>query len=95
MESPIECRVRVAGELGDDWTAWFDGLAVEPGGDGTTEISGDLPDQSALFGLLAAVRDLGIEILRVEARRRSTDTGCSTGTTRAERPAGDGRETLR
>lgn len=72
MESRLDCRLRVAGELGPDWTDWFDGLAVEPVGDGTTEIAGSLPDQAAVFGLLAAVRNLGIEVLRVEVTRRGS-----------------------
>jgi hypothetical protein len=38
-------------------------VAAEP--DGTTLVSGELPDQAALHGLLAAIRDLGLSLISV------------------------------
>lgn len=85
MESRLDCRIRVAGELGQDLADWFDGVAVEPVGDGTTEIAGSLPDQAAVFGLLAGVRDLGIEVLTIEVRRRDAAAERCEGTGAVER----------
>lgn len=78
MEWRLDCRIRVAGELGQDLADWFDGVAVEPVGDGTTEIAGSLPDQAAMFGLLAAIRDFGIEVVLVDVRTRGSSEGTST-----------------
>lgn len=70
-------RICVRGELGAEWFAMFDGLGAERGADGTTVISGDLRDQSAFHGLLAAIGDLGLSLISVETaalpeiRRRS------------------------
>jgi hypothetical protein len=57
-------EIRVRGELAPDWSACFGGLRVECDR-GDTVIVGLLPDQSALHGLLAKVRDLGLPLLSV------------------------------
>jgi hypothetical protein len=63
-------RIRVKGRLGPEWSTWFDGLTVQtlPGGDSV--LTGPLPDQAALHGILLKVRNLGLELLslsRVES----------------------------
>jgi hypothetical protein len=59
-------RVRIRGHLDPAWTAWFDELTLTQQDDGTTELVGRLSDQSALYGLLARLRDLGATLLMVE-----------------------------
>ena len=59
-------RIRISGHLDPAWTAWFDGLTLTQMDDGTTELLGPLSDQSALYGLLARLRDLGATLLLVE-----------------------------
>ena len=59
--------LRIAGHLDGRWSAWFDGLTMTHEDDGTTTLCGDVADQSALHGLLAKVRDLGVTLLSVEA----------------------------
>ncbi|MBP2375205.1 hypothetical protein [Paeniglutamicibacter psychrophenolicus] len=63
--APAGYRVHVEGRLDPGWSAWFDGLALSPEADGTTNIV--VPDQAALHGLLAKVRDLGPVLISVEA----------------------------
>ena len=58
-------EIRLTGHLDARWTAWFDGLAVSYGSDGTTVISGHIVDQAALHGLLQRVRDLGLPLVSV------------------------------
>jgi hypothetical protein len=58
-------EIRLTGHLDAHWTAWFDGLAVTHQGDGTTVISGQIADQSALHGVLQRVRDLGLPLISV------------------------------
>ena len=60
-------RIRVAGRLDDSWAAWFDGFTLVPGDDGTTTVSGTVTDQAQLHGLFAKLRDLGVEIVSVDA----------------------------
>lgn len=67
---PARYEIRVDGILDERWADWFGGLQVSS--DGTqTVIAGLLPDQAALHGLLARVRDLGLSLISV----RQLDAG--------------------
>jgi hypothetical protein len=57
-------EVAVEGLLGDSWSAWFDGLAVTTEG-GHSVLYGELEDDAALHGVLAKIRDLGLQLISV------------------------------
>jgi hypothetical protein len=61
---PARYELRVQGVLEPRWSAWFEGLQVTSDGRETI-IAGPVTDQAALHGLLAKVRDLGLELLSV------------------------------
>ena len=63
--SPMEYLIRIRGHLDPAWTVWFDELTLTQKDDGTTELVGQFSDQSALYGLLARLRDLGATLLMV------------------------------
>ena len=50
-------ELTLRGRLDPSWSDWFDGLEVRPTADGHTVLSGPLPDQAALHGVLARIRD--------------------------------------
>ncbi len=60
----------VGAALDPSWSAWFDGMAVEatvlPDGTPATRLCGEVADQPALFGILLRIRDLNLELIRVE-----------------------------
>jgi hypothetical protein len=62
----VNYEIRIEGSLDDGWTAWFDGMHITHEPDGVTVITGPVADQAALHGLLAKVRDLGLELLSVQ-----------------------------
>ena len=64
-QDPEWYEIRVQGHLDDRWAAWFDGLAIAHGSDGTTMIHGPVADQAALHGLLQKIRDLGLPLISV------------------------------
>jgi hypothetical protein len=64
-QSPGRYEIRVEGHLDTRWTAWFDGLTLTRGSDGTTVIHGPVADQAALHGLLQKIRDLGLPLISV------------------------------
>lgn len=61
-------EIRIQGHLDAPWRDWFGGLSVTLEEGGTTLLSGPLPDQPALFGLLRKVRDLGMPLVSVSRR---------------------------
>ena len=65
QDEPARYEIRLKGHLEARWAAWFDGLSVSRGSDGTTVISGSVPDQAALHGVLNRVRDLGLPLVSV------------------------------
>jgi hypothetical protein len=67
----VHYQIRVNGVLDPGWSVWFDGLQVTSDEHGQTIIAGSVADQAALHGLLAKVRDLGLELL--EVRRTDLD----------------------
>jgi hypothetical protein len=69
--APVNYEIRVKGVLHGGWSAWFDGLQLTSDQSGQTSIAGPVIDQAALHGLLAKVRDLGLELL--EVRRTDPD----------------------
>jgi hypothetical protein len=58
-------QIRLEGQLGPDWSEWFEGLDITLQRNGETVLSGPLPDQAALHGVLARIRDLGIVLISV------------------------------
>ena len=65
-------EIRVEGELGEMWSNWFSGLQLTHlEGDGTL-LSGLLPDQAALHGLLERIRDLNLTLISVTSSEPST-----------------------
>ena len=61
---PARYEVRVDGVLDGRWSDWFQGLRIQNQG-GETILSGTLPDQPALHGILDKVRDLGLSVITV------------------------------
>lgn len=62
---PMTYQIKIKGHLGRGWTDWFEGLTITLEDTGDTLLAGPVADQSALFGLLRKVRDLGMTLLSV------------------------------
>jgi hypothetical protein len=65
-EVRFQVRLRVRGELAPGWSAVLGDLDVTPEPDGTTLVSGELPDEAAVHGLLGSIRDLGLSLISAE-----------------------------
>ena len=70
--SEFVCEIKLKNHLDNCWQVWFDGFLVDNLADGEVLVSGTLPDQAALFGLLNKIRDLNLKVvsLSVSARKR-------------------------
>ncbi|GHO72381.1 hypothetical protein KSD_01520 [Ktedonobacter sp. SOSP1-85] len=59
-------RIRIQGHLDLSWQDRFGGLHIEQQETSTTLLSGVLPDQSALYGVLLQLIRLGLVLLSLE-----------------------------
>jgi hypothetical protein len=64
-EWTVFLEIRIAGHLDQHWSEWFEGLEMQHLPDGSTQLSGSVIDQTALYGLLSRARDLGMTLLTV------------------------------
>ena len=62
---PAGYQIKVKGNLGSHWSDWFEGMAIKSEGAFTT-LNGQVVDQSALYGLLVRVRDLGLPLISLK-----------------------------
>jgi hypothetical protein len=60
-------HIRVKGYLDFSWQPWFSGLQITREAAGTTILSGSLPDQAALYGMLLQINRLGLTLLALES----------------------------
>jgi hypothetical protein len=81
---PTVYRIWVRGRLTERFGSALEGMHLEPG-ENTTAFTGEVRDQSQLYGLLDRLRDLGLELVSVEPCS-STQPPDDDGAT-ARRPA--------
>ena len=65
LDQPMIYQIRINGQLGREWTDWFEGLTITLEESGDTLLTGPVIDQAALHGLLKKVRDLGMPLVSV------------------------------
>jgi hypothetical protein len=74
INAPACYEIRVAGHLSNNWSTRFEGLTMRHKPEGDTVLSGSL-DQSALHGVLAKIRDLGLNLISIN-RVGTTEPSC-------------------
>ena len=67
MDKPTIYQIRVKSHLDATWAEWFEGLTITNLEVGEALLSGNLPDQSALQGILKRISDLGLTLISVNA----------------------------
>ena len=58
-------EIRVRGRLDEDWVEWFDDMTLTHTSEGHTLLTGPVPDQAALHGLLNKIRNLNLGLISV------------------------------
>ncbi len=70
---PEYYEIKIRGHLDPYWSDWFAGLKLTYSLEGDeTLLSGPLPDQGALHGLLERIRDLNMTLISVTRGDPST-----------------------
>ncbi len=60
------CRIHLKEHLDPSWQERLAGLQIVQEADGTSRISGHLPDQPALYGVIAKLSHLSLSLLSLE-----------------------------
>jgi hypothetical protein len=61
----INYEIKIKGRLEERWAEWFEGLIFTHENDGTTTLSGPLPDQAALHSILLKIRDMNLTLISI------------------------------
>lgn len=65
-------EIKIKGHLDPRWSDWFAGLKLTHLEGNETLLSGMLPDQAALHGLIERIRDLNLKLISVTSDGSST-----------------------
>jgi hypothetical protein len=60
-------QIRIKGHLDNTLAGWFDGMTVSNLEEGDALLTGPLPDQAALQGILKRISNLGFTLISVNA----------------------------
>ena len=64
-ERPVVYEIKVEGLIDDHWSEWFGDMSITRPNDTDSVLTGELPDQAALQGVLTRIRDLGLKLVSV------------------------------
>jgi hypothetical protein len=68
-----QVEILIKGKIDEGRSDWFEGLAIQYSLSGETILSGPMVDQTALFGLLAKIRDLGLGLVSLQVVERDVN----------------------
>ena len=63
----LQIEIRVKEHLNPQWSEWFGGLTIWHSDPNGTIITGLVPDQAALYGIISRLRDLGLKLTSVSS----------------------------
>ena len=66
-------EIRVKGQLSDEWSDWFENLEIRLVENGEMILSGVIPDQAALMGILNKLNRLNLTLLSVNQISRNQE----------------------
>ena len=73
---PVIYQVRLRGHLRRRRVEWLDGLTISLTENGDTLLTGRVPDQAALFGLLRKIRDSGMPLIALNPQAPDSTVIC-------------------
>jgi hypothetical protein len=62
-DEPTKYIIFIKNHLDSRWEHWFDGMTITHTDDGLTVLTGEIVDQSALYGLLEKIHSLNLTLI--------------------------------
>jgi hypothetical protein len=69
----VHYEIRVKGQLEEHWSDWLGGLEISHDENGNSLLTGVIPDQAALHGILNQIRDLGLTLISVSPQIKDAE----------------------
>jgi len=69
----VHVSIRIKGHLDPSWQEWLENLQIVHEEGGTSWLSGMLPDQAALYGVLQKIDRLSLRLLSLERSETPPD----------------------
>lgn len=60
-------EITIKGHIDEHWTDWLGGLKITWDTNGNSLLTGIVPDQAALHGILMQIRDLGLGLISLKS----------------------------
>jgi hypothetical protein len=57
-----QIEIRIKGHIKKQWSEWFGGLTIDHSIPNETVLTGRVPDEAALYGIISRLRDLGLKL---------------------------------
>ena len=70
----LQVEIRIKGHINKEWSEWLGGLAIGHSDPEATVLTGLVPDQAALYGIISRLRDLGLELSAVSSEDAKEDS---------------------
>lgn len=64
-------EIHIKGKLDPNWSDWFDHMHVLEEPSGSTLLRGDLPDKSAVYGVISRLSSLGMTLISVSCQEEA------------------------
>lgn len=63
----LDVEIRVKNHLDPHWSEWLEHLSIVHTEENQTVLTGTVPDESALYGVLTKIRNLGLALVSVSS----------------------------
>jgi hypothetical protein len=60
-------EIHIKGQISKQWSEWLGGLTISHSDPDKTVLTGLVPDQAALYGIISRLRDLGLQLTSVKS----------------------------
>ena len=69
----IQTRIQIKGMLDPNWADWFGEMEIQFDQTGDTILTGNLPDKSAVYGVVSRLSSIGITLISLTCQEEKMD----------------------